>query len=153
MLVVPCPCMNRFMPPHDQWDSNPVFQNAFFNSYVDLFVSYQDLIGYPQELIEESTMTEQEYNDIIAIPSAFDVHPDDIVVSEVMEYYTDEEMVYMSDAEDNQTGSEGGNMMDITILDEDDEIIRGFIAAYDVMIASMGGVPGSGTRDDPYDLT
>lgn len=146
---------DRYMPPREQWDSNPVYQSSFFDSYVDFFVSNQDLIGYPLELVDPSTMTEEEYNDHVAIPSAFDV-------PSTPEYYTDEEMVYVSDAEDDDdfeteeidsSGSDASSTVTMTIVNEDDEVIREFMEAYDMMISEMGGVNGSGTMDDPYDLT
>ena len=123
------------MPPRDLWDINPVYRQDFFSGYLHFFVSNQDLIGYPFHLVEVSTMSEEEYNEHVAIPSAFDVEEEDIVVVHGIEYYTDEEMVFVSDADDDSTcySDEG--------------------SAVAFIVPGVGMVRGSGTLEDPYDLT
>lgn len=127
------------MPPRDLCDINPVYRPVFFNSYLNLFVSNQYLVGYSFHLLEESTMTDEEYNEHAAIPSAFDVPDDNILVrvSPIASpvYYTDEEMVYDSDA---STCSE-------------DSVIDMIVPAF--LVIGVGMVYGCGTAEDPYDLT
>ena len=135
------------MPPRDLWDINPVYRQDFFSGYLHFFVSNEDVLGYPFHLVEESTMSDEEYNEHIAIPSAFDVEEEDILVVHGIGYYTDEEMVFVSDADDDSTcHSDDGSVIDMT-LEELDAVLGAFI------VPGVGMVRGNGTLEDPYDLT
>jgi hypothetical protein len=118
------------MPPRDLWDANPVFQNEWFRYYLDLFVSHPELIGIPRDFLEDSEMTDEEYNEIVAEPTAFD-----------FEEYMEETV---SDCSDDE---EGVPMVWIAY--------QNYMAEYEARIMELigGDVPGSGTEDDPYDLT
>ena len=127
MFVAPCPCMTG-MPPRDLYDSNPVYRREFFHYYLEqLFVSNPEVFGMPMHMIEDSELTEAEYNELVARESPWDIEIDSDVGT----------VALMMDVD---SGSDDGFEREELGGDSDSE-------------ASTVDLTTLGTRENPIDLT
>lgn len=131
------------MPPHQEWDLNPVYQTRFTEPYAELFVSHPEFGYMASFAVDYSELTEEEWeaiyreqdgvSDISNSQSDTDLETDS-VVDMTTEDEAEDEVVLVTD--------QGGYFTEEQIRD-----IFGFT------VRVMRRIQGAGTIDDPIDLT
>lgn len=122
------------MPPHQEWDLNPVYQRSFTETYAEFFVSHPELGFMPSSMIEYSELTEEEWENLYREEDGVSDDSDSVVDMTEQQ----EEIILLNDNASEQLLQ--GYFTEEQIRDIFNSTVR---VLYN----------GTGTVDDPIDLT